>query len=143
MFIGEAPGREESLSGRPFIGRSGRFLTELLSSIGISRKDVYITSPVKYFPGYRAPTNMEITHGGVHLQKQIEIIDPKLIVLLGNVAARGVLERNFGGISKLHGQLIEANGRKHFFTFHPSAAVRFSKIRRLIGRDFKKFSKIA
>lgn len=141
MFVGEAPGKQESLTGRPFVGRSGKFLTELLKSIGIDRKDTYITSPVKYFPGYRAPTNAEITHGRTHLQKQIEIISPKVIVLLGNVASRGVISKSYT-ISKLHGQTIEANEQKLFFTFHPSAALRFPKIRKLIKEDFKKLSKI-
>lgn len=141
MFIGEAPGKQESLAGRPFVGRSGKFLTEFLKSIGIDRKDVFITSPVKYFPDYRAPTNAEIAHGAEHLQQQIDIINPKLIVLLGNVAARAVLERSFM-VNKMHGEVLRVNGRHHFFTFHPSAALRFPKIRKLIGKDFKKLSKL-
>lgn len=141
MFVGEAPGKEESLTGRPFVGRSGRFLTSLLNSIGIRREDIYITSPVKHFPGYRVPTNAEIAHGREHLQQQISIINPKLIVLLGNVAARAVLKRSFM-VNKMHGELLRANGRNHFFTFHPSAALRFPKIRKLIGKDFKKLSRL-
>lgn len=137
MFVGEAPGKQESLTGIPFVGRSGKFLTELLKSIGISRKDVYITSPVKYFPGYRAPTNIEINHGRKHLQKQIDIIGPKLIVLLGKVAGKGVLGRDLM-VSKIHGKLIKENGRNYFVTFHPSAVIRFPKIRSLLTHDFRK-----
>lgn len=139
MFVGEAPGREESLTGRPFVGRSGKFLTELLSLIGIKREDVYITSPVKYFPGARAPTDAEISHGRTHLRKQIDIIGPKLIILLGNVASKGVLGKSFM-VGQWHGKTKRENGRDHFFTFHPSAALRFPKIRKLIYQDFKKLA---
>lgn len=145
VFIGEAPGRQESLTGRPFIGRSGQLLTKLIESLGLKREDVYITSPVKYFPIKklngkeigRAPTHGEIEHGKIHLKKQLVIIDAKIIVLLGKVSAKGVLSRDLA-INRLHGKIIKANGRNHFVTFHPAAAIRFPKIKKLIEEDFRK-----
>lgn len=136
VFIGEAPGREEAKTGRPFVGRSGKYLTNLLSSIGIDRKDVYITSPVKYFPGRRAPTPKEIDHGKTHLLKQLEIIKPKIIILLGNVAICTLLGKGFF-VSKIHGQPIKKDGIVYFPTFHPAAAIRFKKFRFLIEKDFQ------
>jgi DNA polymerase len=141
MFIGEAPGREEANTGRPFVGRSGKFLTKLLESIGISRKDVFITSPVKYYPGRRAPTNKEIQHGKKHLLKQIETINPKLIVLLGKVAHKALLEKEVK-ISRTHGKIFKKNSVIFFSTFHPSAGIRFPKIKRLIEKDFAKLKKL-
>lgn len=137
FFVGEAPGREEAKTGRPFIGPSGKFLTQLLASIDINREDAYITSPVKYFPGSRVPTSEEIGHGKVHLLQQLEIIKPKLIVLLGNVAIQALLGEGFK-ISKIHGELIKKEDVIYFPTFHPSAARRFLKFRRLMKEDFQK-----
>lgn len=132
MFVGEAPGRQESLTGQPFVGKPGKFLTRLLKSIAIKRENVYITSPIKYYPGNRKPKDSEIAHGRIHLVKQIAIVDPKLIVLLGNVAIKGALGQSSRLLSELHGQTERENGRKYFFTFHSSAARRFPKIRRLM-----------
>lgn len=137
FFVGEAPGRKEAKTGRPFVGPSGRYLTHLLNSIGVNREEVYITSPVKYFPGFRAPTDDEISHGKTHLLEQIEVVKPKLIVLLGNVAVKVLLGEGFK-ISKIHGKPIKKEGVIYFPTFHPSAARRFLKFRRLMREDFKK-----
>lgn len=137
IFIGEAPGREEATTGRPFVGRSGKFLTQLQSSIGLKREDVFITSPVKYLPRSGTPTNSDIDHGRVHLLKQIKIIAPKLIVLLGNVAAKALLS-NSAKITQNHGKVIKENNRTYFLTFHPAAAIRFPKIKSEMIEDFKK-----
>ncbi len=141
VFVGEAPGRTEGETGRPFIGRSGQYLTRLIESIGLSRQDVFITSPVKYFPVIagkgRAPTDAEITHGKTHFDKQLEIINPKVIVLLGRVAAKAVLGESVP-IAKVHGTMVQRNGKKYFFIYHPAAAIRFQKIKPLIENDFKK-----
>lgn len=145
VFIGEAPGRQEALTGRPFVGRSGQLLTKLLSSIQITRKDVYITSPVKYFPVIsqkgRAPTDAEINHGKIHLEEQLEIIDPKIIVLLGRVAAKGVLGQSIA-VATTHGKVIKRKGKSYFVTYHPAAAVRFQKNKALIEEDFQKLKTI-
>jgi DNA polymerase len=139
MFIGEAPGKTESQTGRPFVGRSGRLLTVLIESIGLAREDVFITSPVKYFPGYRAPSPAEIAHGKTHLDKQIEIIDPGIIVLLGQVAQRGVLGK-YLALNGHHAKTVRKNKKLYFLTFHPAAALRFPKIRALLESDFKKLA---
>lgn len=140
MFIGEAPGRKEAETGKPFVGRAGKLLSELLISIGVDRKDVYITSPVKYYPGKRTPKISEIKHGTIHLHAQIEAIDPNLIVLLGKVAHQALLGEM--KMSKMHGQLTKKNSRLYFSTFHPAAALRFPKIKKLIKKDFTKLKRI-
>lgn len=141
VFLGEAPGRNESITGRPFIGRSGQYLTKLIESIGLSRQEVFITSPVKYFPVAsgkgRVPTDEEIAHGKTHLLKQLKVINPEIIVLLGRVAAKAILGESVM-ISKVHGTVIEKDGKKFFFAYHPAAAIRFQKIKPLIESDFKK-----
>jgi len=141
IFVGEAPGPNESRVGRPFVGRSGKFLDKLLISVGINRKRVFITSPVKFYPGKRNLTKEEILHGSKHLKKQIEIINPKLLVLLGNTAVLAVLGKKLS-VNKFHGKLINYNNRKCFITFHPSAAMRFPKINSAIKRDFVKLKSL-
>lgn len=141
MFIGEAPGIEESKTGRPFVGRAGRFLTQLLNSIGIKREEVFITSPVKYHPGRRAPNKKEVKHGMIHTKKQIEIIKPKIIVLLGNVALHALIDEKLN-ISKIHGKIIKKENIIFIPTFHPSAAMRFPKIREKMEKDMKKLKQM-
>jgi DNA polymerase len=138
MLLGMAPGFWESKSGKPFVGRSGKFLTKLLELINIKRKDVFITSPIKYYPGRRAPTDEEIKHGMLHTTKQIEIISPKLIVLLGNVALKALFPNEKLTVSEIHGKEIKQNNRIYFPTFHPSAAMRFPKIKEKMQKDFEK-----
>jgi DNA polymerase len=142
VFIGEAPGKTEANTGRPFIGRSGKLLRELIRSAGLDDvKDVYITSPVKYLPKHGTPTPAEIAHGRIHLNRQLDIINPKVIVLLGSTAVQAVLEEKVPVLSR-HGKTIEKNGRKYFLTLHPAAAIRFVKFKKLILEDFKKLKKI-
>jgi uracil-DNA glycosylase len=124
-----------------FVGKSGKFLTELLKSIGIKREDIFLTSPVKYYQGRRNLKQEEIIHGTKHLKKQIEIINPKLLVLLGNVAVSAILNKKLN-VMKLHGKIIEFDGRKCFITLHPAAGVRFSYMRKIMIKDFKKLEKI-
>lgn len=141
VFIGEAPGLQEAKEGRPFIGRSGKFLTKLLDSIGIDRKNVFITSPVKYYPGRRAPNDVEIAHGKTHLDRQITIINPKVIVALGRVAAKAILSEDIS-VSKLHGRTVKKNNYPVYITYHPSAAMRFTKVRNLTLTDFQNLKKL-
>lgn len=141
VFIGEAPGREEAKIGRPFIGRSGKLLRGLIKEIGLKEDDVYITSPVKYLPDRGTPDKKQIAHGRMHLMKQFEVIDPKIIVLLGNVACQGVLEEKHA-VLKDHGTAIEKKGRNYFITLHPAAAVRFQKFRSVIAEDFQKLASL-
>lgn len=137
MFVGEAPGRTEAEIGRPFIGRSGKLLRKLIKEAGLKEDDVYITSPVKYLPDYVTPTPSDIAHGKTHFDKQVKVIDPKIIVLLGRVAALAVLNKNIS-VVKEHGEIIEEKGRKYFITVHPAAALRFKKMKAILEEDFKK-----
>ncbi|MFN3396407.1 MAG: uracil-DNA glycosylase [Thermodesulfovibrionales bacterium] len=135
VFIGEAPGSEEAKTGRPFIGRSGRFLRQMIRSIGLKDEEVFITSPAQYRPVRGRPTKENIIHSRTHLLKQLSIIDPKIIVLLGSTACLALLERNVE-ISKEHGRTINKGDRVFFITFHPAYAMRFA--RKDFEEDFKR-----
>ncbi|HUD44541.1 MAG TPA: uracil-DNA glycosylase [Patescibacteria group bacterium] len=137
MFIGEAPGKQEATTGRPFIGRSGKFLREQIKAIGLTEDEVYITSPVKYLPERGTPSKEQIAHARTHFLKQIEIIDPQFMVLMGKVAAWGVLNREIA-VAKMHGQTLQENGKTYFFMYHPAAAIRFFKFRQTFIDDFQK-----
>ncbi|MBX4186723.1 MAG: uracil-DNA glycosylase [Candidatus Doudnabacteria bacterium] len=142
VFVGEAPGKKEAESGRPFVGRSGKFLRENIRRVGLDdTKDVYITSPVKYLPKRGTPDKVQIAHGMIHLQKQLDIIKPKLIVLLGSTAALGVLGE-FVPVAQKHGQIIKKMGLTYFISFHPAAAIRFAKFRPIFAKDFKKLKNL-
>ncbi len=136
-FIGEAPGKEEAKVGRPFIGRSGKFLRSMIREIGLEEKEVFITSPVKYLPRRGTPTKADIAHGRGHLFRQLAVVDPKIIVLLGNVASWAVLDREVS-VSREHGEIIKDGDRVYLITFHPAAAMRFPKIGKEFTDDFKK-----
>lgn len=135
VFVGEAPGKEEARIGRPFVGRSGKLLRSMITGIGLSEEEVFITSPVKYLPERGTPTDDDIVHGVTHLIKQLDIIAPKIIVLLGNAACRAVLGRKMS-ITNRHGKVMEKDGRKYLMTFHPAAAMRFPKIKEGFVKDF-------
>ncbi len=143
VFIGEAPGKLEAVEGRPFIGRSGQLLRGLIRDIGLKEEAVYITSPVKYLPSRGTPTSQEIAHGRLHLMEQFDIIKPKVVVLMGRVAAEGVLQKKVA-VVKEHGQVIEdREGIKYFLTYHPAAVLRFPwKFKELMIDDFKKIPKL-
>ncbi len=141
VFIGEAPGKTEAKTGRPFIGRSGQLLRSLIREVGLLEEDVFITSPVKYLPDRGTPTSEDIAHGRMHLMKQFAVIRPKFVVLLGRVAAEGVLERKVA-VATEHGNVIEEQDRmKYFLTYHPAAAVRFAKFCPVIKDDFAKLKR--
>lgn len=142
VFIGEAPGKNESLTGRPFVGRSGKLLRQTIRDIlGLKEEDVFITSPVKYLPDSGTPSSSDIEHGKIHLEKQLKIIDPKIVVLLGRVAVEGVLQERVQ-VMKEHGRVIKKEGRKYFLTLHPAAVIRFQKNRQVFEKDFQKLAGI-
>jgi len=141
FFVGEAPGRTEAENGRPFIGRSGKLLRKMIAEAGLTDSEVYITSPVKYLPDYITPTPKDIEHGKTHFDRQVEIVDPKIIVLLGRVASLAVLNKKISVVAE-HGNIIEDNGRKYFITVHPSAALRFKKMKATLEEDFKNLKKL-
>jgi DNA polymerase len=137
VFIGEAPGKNEAVVGRPFIGRSGKLLRKFITEVlGLKESDVFITSPVKYLPDLGTPSSSDIAHGKIHLEKQFKVIDPKIIVLLGRVAVEGVLGLKVA-VKKDHGKIIEKDGRKYFITLHPAAVVRFAHNRKDFEQDFR------
>ncbi len=124
MFVGEGPGRDEDLQGQPFVGRSGKFLTQMLNQVGIDRKDVYITNVVKCRPpNNRDPEPAELAACDDYLRRQVEIINPRIIVTLGRFS----MNRWFSGsaITKIHGKIKNiGRGRVAIAMFHPAAALR-------------------
>ncbi len=138
MICGQAPGRTEDEEGKPFVGRAGRFLNELLETTELKREMLFITSPIKCFPpSNRPPKSDELKACTPYLEKQISIIRPKIIIALGNHALQSLLGKRLT-ISKLHGQPQERNNIIVFPTCHPAAALRFPKIRALIEEDFRR-----
>jgi uracil-DNA glycosylase len=143
IFIGEAPGKKEAATGRPFIGRSGQLLRGLIREAGLKEEDVFITSPVKYLPNGPdgtpggTPKPSDIAHGRIHLMKQFDVIQPKVIVLLGAVATLGVLEMKVP-VKTEHGKIMEKDGKKYLVTLHPAAALRFPPLKLLMKEDFEK-----
>lgn len=140
MFIGEAPGKKEAESGRPFVGRSGQLLRRLIRDTGLKEDEVFITSPVKFLPKKGTPSPKDIKHGKKHLEAQISIINPQIIVLLGSVACRAVLDKKFQ-VLKDHGKIINRNDKSYLITIHPAAVIRFPKYSEVIKSDFRKLKK--
>jgi DNA polymerase len=121
MFIGEGPGFHEDKQGEPFVGAAGQLLNKMLGEIGITRNDVYIANVVKCRPpGNRDPQQDEIEACTPWLTEQIDLIDPYLMVTLGNWATRFVLGQQIS-ISRVRGQSFDWNGRRVIPTFHPAA----------------------
>ncbi len=136
MLIGQAPGANEDIYGRPFVGISGRLLDSLLASIGISRSEIYITSTIQFFPPKnRAPTNKEIELCREYLMSQIEIISPKLIILVGSIALKSITDMS--PIMEYHGTLMQSDGIFYYPTLHPAAAIRIKRNMPIIQRDFE------
>ncbi len=141
IFVGEAPGRQEALTGRPFIGRSGQLLRSLIREIGLIEDDIFITSAVKYLPVQGTPSKKQIYHGRKHLFGQLDIIQPQFIVLLGKVAAWAIFNEDIP-IAKRHGDIVEKDGRKFVVEYHPAAALRFPPLKKIFMEDFKKLRSI-
>jgi len=138
MFVGEAPGRNEDLKGEPFVGAAGRLLDELLASIGFTRDDVYIANILKCRPpGNRDPLPAETAECTPFLQEQIRLIDPMLIVTLGNHATRFILETQ-RPIGELRGRLFRHEGRRVVPIFHPAAALYDRSKADVLFDDFKR-----
>ncbi|MGB9937829.1 MAG: uracil-DNA glycosylase [Methanobacterium sp.] len=123
MLIGEAPGKNEDETGRPFIGMAGRLLDEILHEADLDRSEIYITSIVKCRPeNNRKPKKPEYsTCIDLYLNKQIELINPDIIGLLGNSALYAVIGQK--NIKQIHGKVYNLNGRKYMALFHPAAAL--------------------
>jgi len=124
MFVGEAPGRNEDLQGEPFVGAAGKLLHRLLAEIGVAREDVYIANVLKCRPpGNRDPKADEIDACKGYLKRQLELVDPRVVMTLGNFATRLLLKRTTG-ITRLRGQIYPWWNRQLVPTFHPAAALR-------------------
>jgi DNA polymerase len=141
MFIGEAPGFHEDQQGRPFVGASGRFLEQLLASIHLTRQDVYIANVIKCRPpNNRDPQPDELQACRPYLDRQIEIIKPKIIVTLGRFSMQLAFSR--GTISRIHGIPRNVGGIIYFPMFHPAAALHQPKYRTAIEQDMLKIPEI-
>lgn len=125
MIIGEAPGEDEDLSGRPFVGRAGQLLDKILESVDIKREDIYVTNIVKYRPpGNRNPNINELKISEPVLIQQIEIIKPQLIATLGNIPTQFLLNTK-EGITKIHGNFVDwRSGIKLIPIYHPAYLLR-------------------
>ena len=152
MFIGEAPGESEARTGRPFCGAAGKILDELIESIGLARADVYITNVVKDRPpNNRDPSQTEIELYVPFLQKQIEIIKPKVIAALGRFSTKYILEK-FGlpekdqSISVLHGKALDAIANYGPITivpfYHPAVVLYNVTSRKALEKDFEVLRKL-
>lgn len=136
MFIGEAPGRNEDQKGEPFVGAAGQKLSLALEYAGLSRKAVYITNVVKCRPpNNRVPTDEEKKLCYKYLESEINIINPKIICIMGNTAYMSLL----GGkeITKNRGKVIEKDGRSYFLTIHPAATIYNQELIEVLKNDMK------
>ncbi|MBX4189452.1 uracil-DNA glycosylase [Candidatus Parcubacteria bacterium] len=152
MFIGEAPGESEAKTGRPFVGRSGQFLNELLEGISIKREDVYITNIVKDRPPKnRDPQASEIEAYAPFLDRQIAIIKPKVIATLGRFSMEYIMNRyglsfELEPISRIHGKVFDTEvlgeAVKVVPLYHPAVALYNGSTRDLLKEDFKVLKKL-
>ena len=134
MFIGEAPGKNEDEKGRPFVGAAGRILNEAMEKAGIKRSQIFITNVVKCRPpNNRIPQNDERNACRPYLERQISLIEPKIICILGNTAYFSML----GGksIAANRGKIIKKNGQRYFLTIHPAAAIYNRSLRTVLEND--------
>ncbi|AIF83623.1 uracil-DNA glycosylase, family 4 [Candidatus Nitrososphaera evergladensis SR1] len=140
MFVGEAPGRSEDEKGRPFVGAAGRILDEMLAKAGISRSQVFITNVVKCRPpNNRVPEDDEVQACIPYLERQIALIRPRIICILGRTAYSSIL--GGGSITANRGKIIEKAGQKYFLTIHPAAAIYNKSMLSLLEADLKKLAK--
>lgn len=145
LFIGEAPGKKEDEQGEPFVGASGKFLNQMIDSIGLIRADVYITNIVKYRPPKnRDPSKAEKAEFWPYLLRQIDIIKPEIIVTLGRHSMNNFLPEAV--IGEIHGklQVVEMEGRslKIVPLYHPAAALYSGKLKQTLLDDFQKILQI-
>lgn len=141
MFIGEAPGFHEDQQGRPFVGAAGKFLEELLESIGLTRKDVFIANVIKCRPpGNRDPLPEEIEACKPFLDRQIELIQPKLVVTLGRFSMARAFPK--ARISRIHGQPRKIGGVLYYPMYHPAAALHQPSLRSVLKEDMRRIPEL-
>jgi DNA polymerase len=142
MFIGEGPGYDEDVQGRPFVGKAGQLLTKIIESINLSREEVYIANIVKCRPPQnRNPEPDEIESCNPFLMKQIRVIQPKIICALGTFAAQTLLKTDTK-ISALRGKLFDLEGIKVIPTYHPAFLLRNPERKREVWEDMKKIAEL-
>jgi len=143
MFIGEAPGRQENLTGHPFCGAAGKILDELLASVSLKRGEIYIGNILKCQPpGNRNPNKEEIEACTPYLLRQIKTIRPKIICSLGNFSTAFIfnqynLSDKIQGISRIHGQIFEANKTIIIPFYHPAVVAYNANMREILIQDFQ------
>ena len=138
MLVGEAPGKDEDLTGRPFVGRAGRLLDEALSKAGLERSEVFITSAVKCRPPEnKMPKAREIEACHPYLQAQIAALEPEVVCLMGNVAAQAVLAKK--GVASLRGKIYE---NRFLVTYHPAAVLRNRNLMEVFISDLRSAGKL-
>ena len=141
IFVGEAPGKNEDVNGEPFIGIAGKKLTMALESAGVTREEVYITNIVKCRPPKnRVPTITERDTCKNYLEKEIEIIKPKIICILGNTAFNSLLNGN--EITKFRGKIAKKNNQLYFLSVHPAATIYNQKLISVLKKDMRKLFKL-
>lgn len=138
VFVGEGPGADEDAQGLPFVGRAGKLLTQMIEAMGLQRKDVYICNVVKCRPPEnRTPEKDEVSTCAPYLLRQLDTINPKVIVCLGSVAAQTLLETN-RGISHFRGEWLDFRGRKLLATYHPAYLLRNPGAKSEVWKDLQK-----
>ena len=137
MFIGEGPGADEDASGIPFVGKAGKLMNMAFQALGINRDEVYIANVVKCRPpNNRNPEEDEANSCLDYLRNQVVLIKPKVIVLLGSIALKNILGKDYG-ITNSRGKWIEKNGIMYMPTFHPAALLRDENKKILFWKDLK------
>jgi uracil-DNA glycosylase len=137
MFIGEAPGRDEDVQGKPFVGRAGQLLTDIIKAMQLTRDDVYIANVIKCRPPEnRNPEPDELEQCRPYIRRQVELIQPKVIVTLGRFALQSLTEKGYA-ISSARGQWLEWNGIKVMPTYHPAYLLRNPAAKKDVWADMK------
>lgn len=140
VLVGEGPGRDEDLQGRPFVGAAGQLLDRILAAVGLGEEDVFITNTVLCRPpGNRVPLPAEMDACGVHRGAILQAIDPPIVVLLGATALKAVFGPK-AGITAMRGQRLEQGGRTYYPTFHPAALLRDPSRKRPVWQDFQRIA---
>ena len=148
MMIGEAPGEQETLLGRPFVGKAGKNLDAFLEASALDRSALYVTNTVKFRPTKRSaagrvvnrpPTQEEIRLFLPWLEREIALVDPACIVTLGNVPLKALMDRR-AVIGDVHGQFVEAGGRRLYPMYHPASLIYNPALREVYGEDMRRFA---
>ncbi|MCW3489000.1 uracil-DNA glycosylase [Dethiobacter alkaliphilus] len=138
LFVGEAPGAEEDAQGRPFVGEAGKLLNKILAAAEISREEVYITNVVKCRPPKnRTPNPDEVAACSHHLQKQIALLKPRIVVCLGSLATQALIDPQ-ARVSAVRGRWFTKDGLQMMATFHPAALLRDPSRKRPVWEDIQK-----